>query len=298
MTRIELTPQPFPVFNELDRHGVLLSLPRIESERNAAYKQRLLDVFVNRASSTYRGLINGITRELGYSLTETLTIDYVLNPDGTLTYPESALVFQETKCYIYSNFTTGALVATLDRFELDEAYSLGTLVDLINDTGYFEAVLKDGINANQRAMTIFNQSTLVTVDSEEVSSQSTKVNLRHKNVVDSSFFLVSTNLKNRVASSTLVSRAGDYYLDLEQGILYTGSVAAPGSAMRYMYRNPTMTFLSSPVILHNLQSVDFKTKMFNQVAQDDGSYVNGAPTQLGADLVNGLLSVYPSTFGQ
>ena len=62
------------VFNELDSHGLTLGLPRLAGERNAEYKQRLLDVFVNRANSSYLGLIYGITRELGLSLTKEFTI--------------------------------------------------------------------------------------------------------------------------------------------------------------------------------------------------------------------------------
>lgn len=59
------TPEVFNVWNCFDEFGLLLSLPRIRAERNREYKARLLDVYTNKANSTYQGLIYGIARELG-----------------------------------------------------------------------------------------------------------------------------------------------------------------------------------------------------------------------------------------
>ena len=111
------TPSLHQVWNELDEFGLLLDLPRIEGERNPSYKQRLFDVFVNRASSSYRGLINGITRELGLSLYHAMTVTPVLNPDGTTIGTNPAISFDETRCYVYSDWTdsSSGLVDTIDR---------------------------------------------------------------------------------------------------------------------------------------------------------------------------------------
>jgi hypothetical protein len=62
-----LIPQIYNVWNCFDEFGLLLGLPRIPGEKNRAYKARLLDVYVHPANSTYQGLINGISRELGIS---------------------------------------------------------------------------------------------------------------------------------------------------------------------------------------------------------------------------------------
>ena len=53
------------VWNFFDEFGLLLNVPRLYGERNAEYKERILDVFRRPSSSTYRGLMNGIARELG-----------------------------------------------------------------------------------------------------------------------------------------------------------------------------------------------------------------------------------------
>lgn len=60
-----LTPEIFNVWNCFDEFGLLLGLSRILGEKNADYKDRLLDVYANPANSTYAGLRYGIARELG-----------------------------------------------------------------------------------------------------------------------------------------------------------------------------------------------------------------------------------------
>lgn len=299
MTRVELQPQLFQVFNELDRQGLLLGLRRVENENNQSYKQRISDVFVNRPNSTYRGLINAINRELGFSLSEAIRVNTVLDIDGNPLYPNCVIKFQDTKCLVYDNYITGSIVLSQDRFNpTNNAYDLEKLIVKINDTGVFTASLMNEISGQQRSMTIFNQSNLFTIPSESLSNHANKISLRNKNILEGTFFLSAPNLFNEVDSDLDIRRPGDYYLDNTNGILYTGSVPSPGSTVRYIYRQDNTTFLSSPVIIHNLQSEDFKSHMYNQVEQDDGSFVNGSPTQLGSDIINGILSVYPSNWGQ
>ena len=60
--------------------------------------------------------------------------------------------------------------------------------------------------------------------------------------------------------------------------------------------NDTYRVLSSPVIIHNIQSEDFRTKMFEQMTLN-GVITNGAVTPLGAELINELLSVFPAGYG-
>lgn len=53
------------VWNFMDEFGALLGCSRLYGEKNINYKNRLLDVFINPANSTKKGLANGIARELG-----------------------------------------------------------------------------------------------------------------------------------------------------------------------------------------------------------------------------------------
>lgn len=80
-----LTPESYSVWNCFDEFGLLLGLPRIPGEKNADYKARLLDVYTNPASSTYAGLINGISRELGVlpSQVSISLLSNLMDPDSS-----------------------------------------------------------------------------------------------------------------------------------------------------------------------------------------------------------------------
>jgi hypothetical protein len=61
----EIQLQLHNVWNFFDEFGMLLCTPRLYGENNSEYKQRLLDVFKNKANASKDGLLNGIARELG-----------------------------------------------------------------------------------------------------------------------------------------------------------------------------------------------------------------------------------------
>lgn len=81
------------IWNVFDEFGLLLGLYRLSGERNAAFKERILDVFRNPANSSKQGLVNGISRELGLakdqvklgSLAHPEFYNTMFNPDGTPT---------------------------------------------------------------------------------------------------------------------------------------------------------------------------------------------------------------------
>jgi hypothetical protein len=288
------TPRPYSVFNEFDSQGLLLGLPRLLDEKNTAYKQRILDVFVHRANSTYRGLINGITRELGLTIQDTLEIV------SSTSMPWPAIKFQDTKCYLYSDISKGILVNTFDIWEKTGGnFYLNQLVDSINNTGLFVATVNPGINPGQtRSMTIFKQSSATMIDAEPIDTGYNKIKLQNNNLIPTSVSLSATNLTQRVSNLSSLLKPGQYYIDYTNGILYTTQAPATGSKIRYESISYDYVFQSSPVIINNLQSSDFQTKMFQQVAGDFINYINGAPTDLGADLINELLSVFSTAWSK
>lgn len=288
MARQTFIPEPHSVFNEFDSQGLLLGLPRLRLERNPEYKWRLLDVFVHRASSTYEGLIYGITRELGLKVIEALRIV----PDPFLTMP--AVIFEGTLCTLYSDFENGVVVGQFDRFEIDGgSYTLSELITNINATGSFTATLLDDAYGEDRSMTIFNQTSVEIVVQEELSGKGARVKLDNENLIPGTIGITSSNLVERVYSQTELNSPGRYYIDLEAGLILTTVAPEPGSLIRYQWRNDDFVVEASPVIIHNLQSDNFKSKMFEEVA----SGVYGRPTVLGADIINELLTVFPSSWG-
>jgi hypothetical protein len=288
----EYIPELHQVSNELDDFGLLLDLKRLEEENNRSYKQRLFDVFVNRANSSYTGLINGITRELGLSVYHAMTVSPTWD-GANIKGDNPAIVFDETKCYVYSDYTSASgLEVTIDRYDRSGSWTLGELVSAINATGYMYAALQSGVSSTTRAMCIFNQKSIDVVTSEDLATGSVIVNLEHDNLFSDSVSVTSSNLFERVGSQIELVKSGQYYIDYDLGILYTVEAPEAGSVIRYEYRDDNFEVMASPVIIHNLQSSDFKKKMFEQILTEDGTYTNGAATALGADLISELMSVF------
>ena len=300
MATTVFTPELHPVFNELDRFGLLLGLPRLEEERNPEYRMRLFDVLVNRAGSSYRGLINGITRELGLQLFDAMVITPTTNPSTGLTIGANpAVVFAETKCYVWDDISDAedGLDTTIDRFEqTDGGYTLAELKTAIEATGLFTCTIPSNVSTATRAMTIFNQSTVVTVASEELDTAGARIKLKHDKLIPTSVSVRSGSLRERVSSTSQLRVNGQYYIDMAKGVIYTTVAPSVGSVVRYQYRNDIFTVVASPVIVHNLQSTDFRSKMFDQETLN-GETTNGAITPYGLDLINELLSVYPLGWG-
>lgn len=62
---VKLVPIPHQIWNDHDEYGLKFGLERNYLEPDYKYNERLRDVFINKGSSTYQGLINSISREFG-----------------------------------------------------------------------------------------------------------------------------------------------------------------------------------------------------------------------------------------
>lgn len=301
MTKYALTSTPQHIYNDFDRQGLLMQLPRLQNESNQTYKQRLMDVFVHRASSAHHGLINGITRELGLSIINCMSVVPVMDSDDVPLLIMPAVVFQDTKCYLYSDYRpeTKTLLTTIDRWEIgDGAWDIFGLADKINATGYFTATILSDAESGKRSMTIFDQNSIKIIDNQDLSGSGIRIHLGNTNLIKGTIAIRSATLLRRVTSQIAIRSFGDYMIDMDNGIIYAYSPPSPGSNIRYWCRDDAFIAKASPVIIHNLQSDDFQTKMFEQITADDDTVGPGKATALGADIVNEILSLHPSNWGK
>ena len=101
---IERTPVTHNVIGPLDELGQLVNLARLDGESFKNYKHRVLDTYVHRASATYQGLINGITRELGLLQFDALTIS--AKSSGSTGLPESPrIVVASNEVILYNKWS-------------------------------------------------------------------------------------------------------------------------------------------------------------------------------------------------
>lgn len=285
------------VFNQFDEHGLLVSLRRNQEESNWAFKRRIQDVFVHRANASYRGLINGITRELGLEFFYPLTINPIRHGTGGFVAPDPYILFDGAHLYLYSDYANGLLDYKIDRLQPGGNYEhVGDLVHLINQTAFFEAFTLEG-HRFTKSMTVVNQSNRVAIRNEDVP-ESTRFKLRNSYAVRGSVSFSDRQLFRREVSTTSeVTAAGLYHIDYTQAIVTVHSVPYPGVTVNYEHSVYPFKPIASPVILHNINDDNFRIKMFSQVLREDGTYVHGVPTEIGIDIINELCSVKSMYFG-
>ena len=286
------------IFNELDRFGLLLGLKRLNGELNAAYKKRLMDVFVHRANSTNKGLLYGITRELGLEVTNQISI----KPTGV--DPAFGIAIKGTKFCIYSDyyaqtfFEVSGVEQEFDTWDIDGgAYTLQEIIDIINNTaGVPFSATAIASDLAERSATLIPCNNIDKQINEYISDGGIRISLEHTYIVPGSEYISSDNMTNHVSTEGAVVAVGDYFIDYVSGQIVCFLIPSEGSYIRYSYRKEELVVEGSPVIIGNLQSTDLKEKMFEMILQESGVFVHGRPTHFGADIINELLSVHPQTF--
>jgi hypothetical protein len=288
---------PRVAWNQFDEHGNSISLARLRGETNWEYKRRILDVFSHQANSSYKGMIHGITRGLGLSLFQPISIWTKLDPQtNQFAAPDPYIKFDGVYLHLYSDFESDELVS-INRYQPGGNYEhITRLVDIINTSVFFGAAIEPGIDPYTRSMTILNQSNRVQF-SEDIQ-RSTKFKLEKDKLVSGSVrFSDDSFLTNEVASEDRLARSGDYYIDYWNGIIAIYVVPSFNVVIYYDYIEDSFKPWASPIILHSVSNENFRAAMFDQILQDNGTFAHGLPTRLGSDIINELLSIVPLYWG-
>lgn len=292
----DLTPHsPFVSF---DDHGLFLSLERLRGENNRDYRQRLLQVFSRRANSAYRGLVNGITRELGLSFYYAIEVNPRTDANGSFIAPDPYIKFDGVYLYLYSDYQNGTLDCTIDRYEPGGAFEhIFRLVNRINLSAYFRAEKETDTDDFANSMVILNQSNRDEVPVEGVPASTKFRTDKYPLCKGTIFFDNSSVFEDEVATEAAVISKGKYYIDYMEGLITVYSIPPSGTSMWYKYHKFPFRAIASPVILHDVTNDNFRVKMFGQELQDDGTYAHGLATSLGKDIINELKTVYPMYWG-
>lgn len=297
------TPASQNVFNQFDQFGLLIGLPRFNGEKIEQYKKRLYDVYTNRANSTYLGLVNGITRELGLNLFNPFRI-YPIEFSGVFIAENPVVIFNGPYVELWRDKENNILEMEIDRFNTNgDGFLIKELTNFINSRSiYFrtDTVLADF--QFERSMTILNQTNVRKVISENIPATQRftleKPGLTEGQIISSSIVFSDTSIfKTLVVNVASVINNGDYYININTGDVVTKLTPPVGITVQYMWIDCSFKPVASPVIIHDVESPNFKRKMFNQVLDDAGIYHNGMPTEYGAEIINELLSLYPLYYG-
>jgi hypothetical protein len=284
--------------NQFDELGDLVSLPRLQDETNWEYRRRIQDSLVHYANASYRGMVYGITHELGLAVYPSIIINPKTDGDGNFLAPDPYVRFDGPYVYLYSDYANGMLDWAIDRFEAGGNYEhVGRLIEMINNTSFFEAERPADIDYYDRSMTILNQSNRGVVSFERLPA-SDKFKLQHDHVVRGSLFFSNRDqFRTEVTSEDAVVSPGQYYVDYTSGLVKVFTIPGNSDIVRYQYIEYPFRAVASPVIVHDVTNENFRTKMFQQIQLDNGTYTHGKPTEMGVDIINELLTIVPMYWG-
>jgi len=85
---VEVPQEPYPLWTPLDTIGLLFDVERLPNESNADYRDRLRHVYVYPSNNTEQGLINSISRAVGYDTNIVYVNNTVKLRDKPLSYAE------------------------------------------------------------------------------------------------------------------------------------------------------------------------------------------------------------------
>jgi hypothetical protein len=286
------------IFGAFDNQGLVLSTERLLGETNWEYKRRLRNVFVQKANSTYKGMINGITNGLGLSLFHAISINPKIDSSGRFLAADPYLKFDESYLYLYSDYSQDLLDYQIDRLSQGGNYeNLQSLITLINSTPFFVASLEPGVTGTTRTAGLLNQSNRESI--KELVPCSNKFKLSYKYIVSGTLFFSDRKVfATEMTSEVLVRQLGHYYVDYTNGIVTVFTTPGKDIEARYDYTVYPFQALASPIVLHHITQDSYKIQLFQQILQDDGTYAHQLPTALGVDIINELLSVGGLYFGK
>lgn len=285
--------------NQFDELGNIIGLERILGEKNYNYKRRILDVFTNISNSSYRGLINGITRELGLSLFDCISINPKKNNSGAFLAADPYISINEAWIFLYSDYSNSKLDWSINRLTTGNNYEhINSLVNFINTTTNFEASILANVDGFTKSATLLNQTNRKYISFEFIPV-SNKFRLKNKHIVNNSIFFFDREVfRTQVSTEEEVNDIGKFYIDHKEGIVAVYSLPKTKSSVRYEYVIYPFNLIASPVILNNINNEYFKTELYQRIINEYGTdYINTINTELGVDIINELLSVSPHYWG-
>jgi len=283
------------IFNTFDEHGVLVGLERLRGEKNKDYKQRLMDVGVNRASSTYTGLMNGINRELG--LTPYDTIEVLVS--GVIAEGAVPAVFVDhATITLYEDYATGVIDVEIEIYDKEKdnyAHNISDVVIAINASTNFSCTLVDALREDDLSMTLVHQDSNVEVF-DELIPMSNRFFISNSDIITGTIsFAESDIFYNRVTSSDpSLMVAGDFFVDNETGETVVKNTPSGSGTVSYKYRDvktaSPFTLVTSPVSIKDVNDDVFQNRMYDQFISPTGEEYSGLPKSEYVDIVREVLS--------
>lgn len=305
--------------NTYDYVGQLVGLPRLPGgESNVSYRDRILDVSVNKAGNSYRGIVNGLYRELGLTKFSAVRITPTYSSPNVTVGRSPVLEVKATKVILYEawwaedDYIVDREILFYNRE--DPGYFISDLVARINESDYFSATLLDVSPWMPSQLLLRDRTTKKVVDESVPSSR--RFRLKHGNIVSGSIRFsenliskeVSVNRKQQGDRNGTLSIIFDvtsrlvedesFNLSPITGEVSTTSLPSGTGSVSYIYLDYPWLLKASDVAVFGLNEEDFWDNMFEKYTDRFDGEHNALPTGEGTDILNQLYSDLPIFWGE
>lgn len=287
------------IFNSLDEHGRLVGLPRLKGEKNKNYKQRLLDVGVHKANSSYDGLINGINRDLGLTYYDAMTID--------ISVPVSAgyvpsIVIDHATLTLYKDFYSETIdleIELYDKNKTNSARKLSDVVSAILTSTHFTATLVDASKQDEDAIMLIHQDSNQEVFSETIPI-SNRFFLNNRDIINGTVSFSEIDVfHTKVSTQDLaIMNNGDYNINYETGEITVKSTPSGSGTVSYKYMDIPFSVIASPTVIKDTNDDVFKSRLFDQRMLPNGTKISELPTSEYVSIVEEVMAARALYWGK
>lgn len=295
------TPIKKHIANELDYAADIVSIKRLSDESNADFKQRVFDVTVHPGGPTYTGIINGLSRDLGFIRKLAFTIDVLKDANGDTIASSPRVLILANRVILYSNWRPDG-TATIDK-EIriyqpeDDGFYLEDLVAEIDSSSYFSATINPDVRPNLHSSSIIREDSLNIVFGDYIGVNK-KHNLAGQYICPDSITFEKTDfIFDTEISWSPPSSAGQYYVDYTNGTIETYSEPQE-NAITYYHNVFPLNIDWTPIQVYSLTDEDFVDELFTVETLQSGEEVRKLPNAEGAEIYHTLYKETNNLWGK
>ena len=303
-------PQSVNIGTPIDWISDLIDLHRLPGETLADFKLRVLDNYIHPANSSYNGLYNGMSRELGEdAYTGGIVIDLeridgvpLLDKDTVIEINARGL-WQGTQPlsqeFIQDGLWDLDTELTFDFHSRTDSFFLVDLLANLNASTGLEAIKWGTASDWDKARNLKQVSSFRYFDKslKQNKLQTFYDELDVGNWIRSVQWSSDTGIFRQIANLADLAGCEEYFLEPFERTVHT-FVAPPTGRVRVFYSDFPLIVPISTVGIRALRDHHTMNLYTEQITNELGDLVDGIPTVQGADFVNELFSVVPMYWGE
>lgn len=288
------TPDKIVVATGLDEIGLRLGLQRLPGEELGQYRRRLYLEAMDPSGPSQADYIRTLGRKVGEFDIPVFEIDLVLS-SGVPLAPDPFIEVTSTHLRAYSDLENDTIDFEINFLDRSDGYFLRDVKAAFDASTYFTCTVLDTDYTYRKSDHLRFGDTEGLVLSEGLSPS--RMNRLAQEYITNIWFTDPLVFQTLVGSESAVDEQGEYYVDEQNGVVFTNDPAR--GYCSYSYRVFPYKLFWQPVRAWPLNDADSAYLRYNTVISDDtGSSEYTLLNSTGAEIANEVLAIHPLGWGE